>query len=128
MVAVAAIDRRLGPAEYAPQRIARSDVQHLLRRVVVRADPDMSRRFPREHPCRVRVELEDGRVLEKSKSDYYGFFLRPFSWDAAREKFDTLSAARLAPPQQARLACAVADLDRLDTSDWCALLAPEGSQ
>jgi 2-methylcitrate dehydratase len=128
MIAAALIDRGLGPAQYTPERIARPDVQSLLRRVVVLPNADMSRRFPREHACRVRVELEDGRVLEKSKNDYYGFFRRPWSWEMVREKFDALTAARLAPPEQARLACAVADLDRLETSDLCALLASEGSR
>jgi 2-methylcitrate dehydratase len=97
-------------------------VQSLLRRVVVRSDPALSARFPGELPCRVRVELGDGRVLVHEKSDYLGFWTRPMPWQAVRSKFDALSARRLCPAQQAGIADAVSRLEDLTTADLCARL------
>jgi len=91
MVAVALLDGQVTPAQYAPDRILRDDVQELLRKVTVRPDPELSRRFPDEMPVRLRVHLRDGRVLERAKSDYEGFHTRPMSWKSAREKFEGLA-------------------------------------
>ena len=78
------------------------DVQELLRRVAVRPDPELSRRFPAEHSARVRLHLRDGRTLEREQHDYDGFHTRPMSWDAVAAKFDRLAAgarrARTARP------------------------------
>jgi 2-methylcitrate dehydratase len=92
MVAVALLDGDVTPAQYAPERLRRDDVQQLLRRVVIRPDPELSRRFPQEMPCRIRMFLRDGRVLERDKRDYEGFFTRPMPWEKVEEKFERLSA------------------------------------
>jgi 2-methylcitrate dehydratase len=63
-VAVAILDGDVMPAQYEPDRILRDDVQQLLRRVSVTANPWYSRLFPEEMPCRIRVVLGDGRTLD----------------------------------------------------------------
>jgi 2-methylcitrate dehydratase len=125
MIAVALLDGRLGPDQYAPERIGRDDVQRLLRRVVVKPAPDLSARFPNEHPVRVRVELADGRVLAKEKSDYLGFFTRPMSWDDVRAKIESIPAPRLSMEKRDAIASAVAELERGDVETLCALLGDE---
>jgi len=94
ILAVAAIDGKVTPAQYAPDRIVREDVQGLLRRVEVVPDPDFSRRFPDELPCRLGVTLKDGRILEKEMTDYEGFHTRPMSWESATRKFHGLAGER----------------------------------
>jgi 2-methylcitrate dehydratase len=126
LLAVSALDRELMPAQFEPERIGRADVQDLLRRVVVREDPSLSNRFPSELPCRLRLELADGRVLERTKKNYLGFFQRPMSWDALRAKFDVLTAAALAPRRRDEIASAIADLEHVvDVGTFCALLSSE---
>src|SRR5262249_3671061 len=80
MAAAALLDGELMPEQYTPERIARVDVQELLRRVSVRPDAALSRRFPGEHACRVRLILRDGRRFGIDKSDYLGFHTRPMDW------------------------------------------------
>jgi 2-methylcitrate dehydratase len=109
MLAVAALDGDVMPAQYMADRIARADVQDLLRGVTVRSAPDLSARFPAEHPCRVRITLDGGRILSKEKRDYLGFYTRPMSWDLARSKFARL-ATRLAAQSQTSILNAVTDL------------------
>ncbi len=126
MLAASALDGTLMPDQYAPDRITRDDVQALLRRVTVRVDPVFSARFPREHACRVRVELEDGRVLMKEKRDYLGFSTRPMSWRDVCGKFTALTAQRLTEDERAGIVDAVANLEVLGTDVLCARIAAVG--
>jgi 2-methylcitrate dehydratase len=128
LLAVALLDGRVLPEQYAPERIAAADVQALLRRVEVRPADDLTARFPAEHACRVRLVLDDGSVLAAAKADYEGFLTRPMSWERAREKFDRLVAAALEPEAAAELADAVAALDELETRELTALLVRAGAR
>jgi 2-methylcitrate dehydratase len=125
MIAVALLDGRLGPDQYAPERIGRDDVQRLLRRVVVKPAPDLSARFPKEHPVRLRVELADGRVLAKEKSDYLGFFTRPMSWKDVRAKIEAIPSPRVPASRRDAIVRAVADLESGDLDNLCTLLGDE---
>jgi 2-methylcitrate dehydratase len=126
LLAVALLDGTVLPEQYAPERIAASDVQGLLRRVQVRPADDLTARFPDDHACRLRLVLNDGSVLAAAKTDYEGFLTRPMSFERAREKFDRLAAAAAGPELRAEIAEAVATLDQLATRDLTALLARAG--
>ena len=119
MLAVAALDGQLMPEQYAPERITAPDVQDLLRRVTVMPAPDLSARFPSEHPCVVCVRLDDGRTLVKHKNDYLGYFTRPMSWDDARRKMNRVTEGRLSHAHQSALAQAVSDLRHMDVETFC---------
>ncbi|HEX9014622.1 MAG TPA: MmgE/PrpD family protein, partial [Chloroflexota bacterium] len=113
IVAVAILDRQVMPEQYLPGRIQRPDVQTLLRRVVVKPSEELSRRFPAEMPCRIRVLLKDGRTLTIEKSDYEGFFTRPMSWESVVEKFHRLSALYAEETLRADLIAAVKELESI---------------
>lgn len=100
-----------------------ADVQALLRRVTVRPDDGLSRRFPAEMPCRVRVTLRNGRVLANELADYPGFLTRGRTWEAAREKFERLAAPYTAPALRDRMAATVAELERSPVTELTSLLA-----
>jgi 2-methylcitrate dehydratase len=122
LLAVALLDGQVMPEQFAPERIVRSDVQKLLRRVEVQPAADLSARFPAEHACRLRVQLFGGATLATEKSDYEGFLTRPISWDRARQKFERLAAARVEPALAAELAEMVSALDEVETRELATLL------
>ena len=126
MVAVAVLDGQVLPAQYAPARIRRDDVQQLLRRVVVREDPQYNARFPAEMPCRIEVKLRDGRRLAVEKTDYEGFHTRPMPWEAVVKKFDRLSAPHAGDTLRGEIVEAVRRLDDLAVGDLVGLLARVG--
>jgi 2-methylcitrate dehydratase len=130
MLAVALLDGQVMPPQYAPERIRRSDVQALLRRVTVRPNEAYSRRFPEEHACRVRVRLRDGRTAEKEKRDYEGFHTRPMTWERVVAKFDGLASPYADEALRRALVDAVKRIDDLAVADLAALLekveAPTG--
>jgi 2-methylcitrate dehydratase len=122
MLAAALLDGELTPAQYRPERIARGDVQSLLRRVRIRPVPEYSGRFPERMPCRLKVSLRDGRVLVKEKLDYEGFHTRPMSWEAAARKFRSLAEGRAGQREAARIVEAVAGLESIQAAELAAVL------
>lgn len=122
LVAVALLDGQVLPAQFAPERITRPDVQDLLRRVNVSPDPAMSRRFPDEHACRVRIFLRDGRILGREKRDYFGFRTRPMDWPAALMKFNQLAEPVAGPRVTEAIADLVGRLEDVSATDLCRLL------
>src|SRR5207244_9397151 len=63
LVAVALLDGEVTPRQFSQQRIQRQDVQQLLHKVRTLRDDEFTSRYPAETPCRVVVELRDGRSL-----------------------------------------------------------------
>ncbi len=122
MVAVALLDGEVTPAQYTPQRITRNDVQTLLRKVTVRPDEVLSKSFPQEMPCRIRVFLNDGQVLSIEKRDYEGFYTRPPSWEQAETKFASLATPYTDGELRRAIVEAVAHLETLEVQQLTELL------
>ncbi|MFP3854574.1 MAG: MmgE/PrpD family protein [Anaerolineales bacterium] len=123
IVAVALLDGDVMPPQYAQDRIARLDVQDLLRRVEVSPNPAYSRRFPEEMPCKITVELHDGSIHQIEKVDYEGFTSRPMSWSGAMDKFNRLTEGRLAGGLGSDIPEAIQNLDRIEVRQLTELLA-----
>ena len=128
IVAVALLDGQVTPAQYAPERIVRQDVQDLLRKVVVQPDESYSRRFPDEMPTRLEVKLRNGRNLNIEKRDYEGFFTRPMSWEKTVEKFISLAADHAPGSLRKRIEDAVANLESIPVSNLMKLLGQVGAK
>jgi 2-methylcitrate dehydratase len=128
MLAVSLLDGEVGPAQYAPERIRREDVQGLLRRVMVRPDEDLSRRFPEEMPCRIRIFFKDGQTLEVEKRDYEGFFTRPMSWERALEKFERLASPYADERLRDSIARAIRHLEVVEVRELAGLLGQVGKR
>jgi 2-methylcitrate dehydratase len=126
LLAVALLDGQVLPEQFTADRITRPDVQELLQRVQVRPAADLTKRFPGEHACRLRLRLADGTTLVAEKSDYDGFLTRPMSWGRAQEKFERLAVNAVDPTRAAELTEAAAVLDELRTRDLTALLGQVG--
>ncbi len=122
MVAVALLDGEVTPAQYTPQRILRDDVQTLLLKVTVRPDEALSKRFPQEMPCRIRVFLKGGQALSIEKHDYEGFYTRPLSWEKAEAKFASLAAPYTDRELRQAIIEAVAHLETIEVQQLTELL------
>jgi 2-methylcitrate dehydratase len=127
LVAVAVLDRTVMPRQFGEERLARSDVQALLRRVVVRPDPALSASFPREVPCRVCLELHDGRRFSTERRDYAGFASRPMTWTQVVGKFRELTAGCLSAARQDQVVACVEQLETRDVEDLGGVLEGEPS-
>ena len=126
MIAVALIDGQVLPEQYSTERIRRDDVQSLLRKVVVTPDEELSQRFPREHACRLRIRLRDGRVVAVEKRDYEGFHTRPMRSESVIDKFERLGESSADAALRKEIVSAVANLGGIDTASMVALLEQVG--
>ena len=123
ILAVAVLDETVTPEQYRVDRIRRSDVQNLLRRVTVKPNPSYSERFPNEMPCRIGIRLRDGRTLVKEVRDCPGFFTHPMTWEMAFAKFERLAEPYTAPAGRRAIAEAVSNLENTGAVDLMRLLA-----
>jgi 2-methylcitrate dehydratase len=121
--AVAILDGQVMPEQFEASRILRSDVQSLLRRVIVRPEDALTSRFPEELPSRVAVVLQNGQTLEKELDDYPGYYRRPMSWQQVREKFERLSEPCAQRSVRDALAEAVANLENIPVSELTRLFS-----
>jgi 2-methylcitrate dehydratase len=127
VTAAALLDGELTPAQYTLERIRRTDVQQLLKRVAVHPNQAYTERYPTEMPCRVRVRLRDGRSYTKEVRDYPGFVSQPVSWETIVRKFDRLSEPYAPEPLRRDIAEAVDNLDELPVRRLMLLLAGVGA-
>jgi len=99
------------------------DVQSLMRRVCIRPDPELTARFPDEHPCRVTLHLRDGRTLRADERNFEGHVSRPMPWQRAREKFETLARGHASEAHLDEIVTAVESLEGVDVTALTRLLA-----
>ena len=126
VVAVAILDGQVMPEQYEQKRILRADVQELLGKVSVQSRTQFSERFPNEMACRVKITLNDGRVLEQETKDYEGFFARPMSWETAIQKFNEITTPHASAAQRTAIADAVANLEQVTVRELMGRLGAVG--
>lgn len=122
LLAVALIDRQVGPDQLRTERIQRADVQELLRRISVRPDQEFTNRYPEATPARVSITLRDGRRLSREQDDFEGAPGRSFDWDRTARKFDALAAPYADGDVRAAISATVAQLDTVAVSALTELL------
>ena len=111
------------PAQLTSERIAKPDVQRLLRKVKVRPDEGFTARYPSETPSRVTVRLTTGASYTHEVKDYPGFATRPFTWDEIVAKLDDLAIDHVNEGLCKEIAGAVHALESIRVKDLMNLLA-----
>src|ERR1700729_1351886 len=121
LLAVALLDGDVMPAQFAPDRITRADVQQLLKKVSVRPDQEFTDQYPAKMPAKITVRLQDGQVIEHEVQDFPGLASRPFTWEDSVEKFDRLVAGRVDEGLCREIKDAVHSLESIQVVDLMAL-------
>lgn len=96
--------RDTGIDAYSESAVRDPRIRALAARVVVREDWEMNARTPSDRPAIVRLELRNGKILEKFVKLPRGEFdTRPLSDDELNEKFLKLASGSLAPDKATTL-------------------------
>src|SRR5271163_4694320 len=122
LLAVALLDGDVMPAQFEPDRIARADVQQLLKKVSVRPDQEYTEQYPGKMPAKVTVRLQDGKVIEHEVQNFPGLASRPFTWEESVDKFDRLVAGRVDEGLCGEIKDAVRSLENIQVRDLMKLL------
>jgi 2-methylcitrate dehydratase len=122
LLAVALLDGDVQLAQFKPDRIAKPDVQALLKKVSVRANHEYTEEYPEKMPAKITVRLQDGKVIEHEVQDYPGLASHPFTWEDSVEKFDRLVAGRADKGLSEEIKDAVRSLESIQVRDLMPLL------
>jgi 2-methylcitrate dehydratase len=122
LLAVALLDGDVMPAQFAPDRILRADVQGLLKKVSVRPNQEFTELYPAKMPAKITVRLQDGKIIEHEVQDYPGLASRPFTWEESVEKFDRLVVRRVDEGLSGEIKDAVRSLENIQARDLTKLL------
>ncbi|GAB3559698.1 MmgE/PrpD family protein [Spelaeicoccus albus] len=123
MLAVTLLDGRLGPEQYAHERVVAADVQQLMTRVTIAPDDAYSARFPNEMPAELEIVLRDGTRFHAERAAYDGFHSQPLDWEGARAKFDAVTAPFASEQLRDEIADIIHRLDREPVTALTAALA-----
>ena len=126
MLAAILLDGELNPAQYDPQRIIADDVQSLMHKIEIVPDAQLSAQFPDKMPADLSVTFGDGTVMNSFKDSYEGFHDNPLTWEAARRKFDRLTAPFANEQLRDQIAQTVESLEKHNVTDLTSLLAQVG--
>ena len=122
LLAVALLDGDVMPAQFKPDRINRSDVQGLLKKVSVRPNHEFTDEYPAKMPARITVRLNDGKTMENEVQDYPGLASRPFTWEDSVERFDKLLSSRVDEGLRREIKDAVRSIENIQVRDLMNLL------
>jgi 2-methylcitrate dehydratase len=111
VIAAALVDRQVTPAQFEPGRIMDARIREQLRKVVVVADPEIERVFPRLQRVAVTIETTDGRQLSKQLDYPKGDPRNPLSDEEIEQKFDALASPILSDDARAIVKDMVWNLD-----------------
>jgi 2-methylcitrate dehydratase len=123
LTAAALIDGQVGPEQLREDRIARDDVQALLRRVEVSPDDALTTGYPQTTPVRVHIELDGGRRFSREQVDFEGGRSRPLTWQRVAEKFHWLGEPYADSALRNDIVAVVDELDSQPVSALTDLLA-----
>ena len=79
-------------ANFTPAALSRADVRELAARIAVGENPALTARFPAERPARVRIFMQDGRVLTAERAFRRGDPEAPWTFPEMVDRFDTIAA------------------------------------
>jgi 2-methylcitrate dehydratase PrpD len=102
--AVAALDRSVGQAQFATDRVMREDVQRLLAETEVVAVDALTAQYPTKFPARVTITTRDGRRLTSQRDFPKGDPQEPLSPSEIEAKFLDNVAGRYASRDAIELA------------------------
>lgn len=122
MLAAALLDDEVTPRQYQQDRIIKSDIQNLLKKIRIRSNPDFSKRFPKEMCVAITINKTDGSVLKIEKTDYEGFLTYPMSWDSAWQKFYHLAAPMANETILQQIGEIIENLEKKQVSELMSLL------
>jgi 2-methylcitrate dehydratase len=141
VIAAALLDEQLYPEQLLPQRINKSDVQQLLKKVEVHTkfplhrpvkiagtiDP-YTRAYPDKLMGEVKITLTTGEEYSLEKEDYYGFHTRPLSWGDVKKKFKKLTQKIIDKEEQERIIDVIENFQQHAVEDLISLLGKVGKK
>jgi 2-methylcitrate dehydratase PrpD len=122
-IAVAALDRKVGQAQFTEERVSAADVQALLKNTDVVADAELTELYPDKFPARVTITLRDGQSVTTLRNFPKGDPQEPLTRAEIEDKFRVNVEGRLSPAEAGRAIDVIGGLaEHKDLSPLLALI------
>jgi len=112
VIAAAIVDRQVTPAQFRDEKIMDPVLREQLPKVVVEADPEIEKVFPKLQRVIVAIRTRDGREMTKQVDYPKGDPRNPLSDGEIEEKFDALADPVLSPASRKALKDAIWSLEK----------------
>jgi hypothetical protein len=73
--------------------------------------------------CHIRIKMKDGTVVDKYKTDYYGFWKHPVDWPTIVEKYNSLCTPAVNKDIVKQVADMVYNLENISVKELMQTLA-----
>ncbi len=112
-IAVALLDGAVSLRQFTHERVMKSDVRDLARKVKVYVDDEVNALYPRKLGAKVRVRMKNGDVHEELVEVAKGNPENPLNKDELIDKFVQLASMKLSSDKCRELVEAVMKLEKL---------------
>ncbi len=92
VVAIALVDRKVGPSQFDDEKTRNSEVHELMRKVKCILDPELDRLYPKRRPTAVEIITKNGEVLVARTDFPKGATENPLTALQLRTKFKDLTS------------------------------------
>jgi 2-methylcitrate dehydratase len=116
-VAVALLDGQVGLAQFADERIARSDVRELMQKTTVVRDAELTARYPEGIPNRLEVATWEGHTFAREVTHPRGHARNPMTDLEVSAKFHSMADVVLGEERAKALERRVMNLENEDPRD-----------
>jgi 2-methylcitrate dehydratase len=113
-IAAALADGKVTPEQFEDAKIMDPRLRAQLPKIKVKANAEFEKLFPKIQPCRVEIELLDGRVLDRRIDIPKGDPRDPMTEAELRIKFDALASPSFSDEKRERIRRSVFALENLD--------------
>jgi 2-methylcitrate dehydratase len=122
-VAAALLDGRVTERTFSNARIRDPRIASLIERATIRENPEFSRAYPSEWPCRIEVKPRVGEVKSAATRYFKGHARNPLTDAEIEGKFRALAGSLLSPAQIEKVLATAWRLNQLgDVGDLLGLL------
>lgn len=89
-IAVAIIDKELGIGQFNHERLKEKEIQELMEKVHIEADPQLDKLYPEMFPAKIEIITKNGKVFSAEEHYPKGFPKNPISVEEMEGKFESL--------------------------------------
>ncbi|HWQ40841.1 MAG TPA: MmgE/PrpD family protein [Desulfosporosinus sp.] len=112
-IAVTAVKGAAGLPEFTMETINDPQVQEMLKKVEIIADPELNKLYPEKFPAVVTIETKDGKSFTKEIYYPLGDLKNPYSQEKLEDKFIKLTAPSLGEARAKEIINAINNLEQI---------------
>ncbi len=113
-IAAAVVNRELTPKQFSPEALKDEKILENVPKVKAKLEPEFETRFPAEQPCKVVIQMKNGKAFEKERAYPKGDPRDQLSTEELQRKFSILAEGILSEIKQEQVYETINHLENMD--------------